>query len=320
MRLPRTIATLLGLALLPLALPTAAAALDTWVPVAVAGLGDPARKQVDGLTVLGEDVYLATKEATAGAVPRVFRAAIAEDDVWDDITPPWGGAPGEVKGLEVIADRVAVATADGQVWRLVRAGLWTPLPPPGTGGLLALGGFDPGDRRGERHCVLRVPTAVWCLQPGGVWAALPAVPVAEPASVGSGRLAGFRGELYVGLGGASAGDRGCEVWRWNGRDGWRAVTTDCFGRWDDAAGGLTFLTDMQVFDGRIYFGTGGHDVAPVLVRFDGRDLEDVTPSDLYSCDGLFGRCPVRYNALAASGGRLYVGTRTTEAPPAPTSS
>lgn len=278
------------------------AAAAAWVRVADAGLGDPDRGQVDAIAVFGDHVYVASHDG-AGA-PSVLRAAIATDTLWEVVTPPWDTGAGEVVGLQVVGDALYVGTSGGQIWRHGRRGVWTAQLRPWPDGtpVIALGGWDPGD--GPRLCVMVEEATIWCRAAAG-WDPLPFLPIppAERETVRSGQLAGFLDELYVGLGGGSAGDRACEAWRFGVRDGWRAVTRDCFGRPE-----LTWIA-LGVFERRVYFGTSGH-VRPVVMRWDGHALEDVTPSALYECAALFGRCPVHYNAFAVSAGRLHLGTRT----------
>ena len=282
---------------------------DEWVRVATDGLGDPSRVQVDALAVYGEDVYIGVHQAAAEGDVSILCAEMRADHVWTDDTPPWGAA-GDVTALEIVDGALYAATADGQLWSRGRSTRWGAVayPWPGTPEILHVAGWDPGDGLGVRLCVLREGPVIACRTRDGTWADLPSVPLSDPSSVESGKLAAYDGDLVAGFGGGSANSRPCEAWRYAPALGWDAITTDGFGGWDDETGGLTWITDLEVFDGRLYFGTGGHTTA-LLTRLGPLGVEDATPYDLYDCSG-FGLCPVRYNALAATPTVLYSGTRT----------
>ena len=288
-----------------------ASGADEWVRVATDGLGDGSRPQVDAIAVYRDYVYIAVHQsATLGSVS-ILRAWLRDDHIWSDITPPWGAA-GEVSALEVVGGVLYAATTDGKLWSRGTSSRWSWVSRPWVGNpeIFHVGEWDPEDGLGIRLCVFRVGPAIACRTSVGAWTELRVVPLVSPLLAQTGRLKGFDRELYISVSRAVAGTSGCEVWRYGAASGWRSITTDCFG---GAAGGLSWLTDMEVYAGKIYFGTGGHttgDTSTLIMRSVGGVVEDVTPRDLYTCSDFFGACPSRYNALAATSASLFVGTRT----------
>jgi hypothetical protein len=71
---------------------------------------------------------------------------------------------------------------------------------------------------------------------------------------------------------------------------------------------------MQAFADSLFFGTAGHEDEVVVIKTDGRILEDATPRDIYDIGDPFAFVPVRYGSMAVVRDTLYVGTRTKSLP------
>lgn len=293
---------------------------DTWERVLVGGFGDPSRKRAAALALYGDYVYAATTGALpdGSADPKIFRATIRDDHVWSDATPPWTPplwSAGEVTTMLVFDGHLFVGTAGGRLWRLDAFGVWSNVTSalPGSGPIHSLASWRRDTRR-TLLCMGRGNFSLWCnadRDASGLWEELrvpPALWRGDPArnAIGSATLRGFGYELYVGVGGATAGGRTCAVWKYHAERGWSSVTGDCFGR-----EGLTWVPAMAEFRRRLYFGTGGHGDTAVVYRTTGSGLEDVTPcAALYDGCPTFGFSPIRYGSMAVADGWLYVGTRT----------
>jgi hypothetical protein len=314
---------------------TSLALADDWVRVAAGGLGNPARIQVDGMAVYGDQIYVASGEVTPAGIkqPHIFRAPIRDDTFWAEFSPPWGeaGEADEVTDMIVFQDRLYVSNSGGQIWRTTGIG-WTDVTPDWPGNLAVLSMAPMLPRAGgHRLCVVRasrivmgahVGVDIWCGTPESGWDQISVPPEFDSdPTIQDAILRRFGRDLYLGVGGGSAGSRMCEVWklstpaRFTPSVDWSPVTTDCFGFGDD----LTWVSSMAELDFMLYMGTAGHGANAVIYRTNGRDLEDVTPCQPrgpYDCSNPFApTVPVRYGSMAVGGARLYAGTRTGNAFP-----
>jgi hypothetical protein len=157
---------------------------------------------------------------------------------------------------------------------------------------------------------------IWCKDAAG-WVQLPREPALLDPLIGSAQLHALGSDLYVGVGGSTAGSRSCAVYKFH-PDGilapwsfgtWTRITDDCFGTRQ------TWVTSMHAFNGRLYIGIAGHeDEAAFIYRTNGEPdpwcggalLCDVTP-DIEP--------PMkRWQAMAVSKGRLYAGARKIDPP------
>ena len=287
-----------------------------WARVATGGIDDGMQREVSGLAIFGSEVYLATHRLTGA--PRVFRATIRDDDVWEDVTPP--GMTGEIHSINVAIDELLVTTLGGQLWRRDLAGTWSDITPspPGWEPVRPLTfaiGWTP--RHGGRMlCVARQGLQVWCRENLAPWTmlSLPGGLGSDPTIGHATPLEVYEDRLYLGISGEHDGDRTCEAWQYDfGPRRWEPVTTDCFGR-----PGLNWLLSMAVFNGRLYFGTGGARGTrrAGIIRTDGHVIEDVTPCDLWGGCADFSPdpSPVRFQAMALAASQLFMGIRGGSAP------
>jgi hypothetical protein len=293
---------------------------DEWVRVATGGLGSSEERQPDAMEIFGNYVYLATHTnlGPGGQQPKIYRATLADDRLWHEFSPPWGTINTEVTDMLAFDDKLFVSNYAGQIWRLGGDGVWRNVTPDWPGSrivhsmapmLLTTGG--------DRICAVRGGIEIWCGPPsseGAGWERISLPPrFGSDPSIGSAILRRFGRNLYLGVGGGSAGSRMCELWKLDTPSifttsvVWRPVTTDCFG----FGYGLTWITAMAEFGSKLYIGTGGHGANAVLYRSNGRDLADVTPRDLYDFTNPFSPHPLRYGSIATNGENLFVGTRTT---------
>jgi hypothetical protein len=243
---------------------------------------------------------------------------------------PWGEA-GEVTDMVVFQDRLYVSNSAGQIWRTTGVG-WTSVTPDWRGSRIVHSMAPMLPRAGgHRLCAVRASRVVagahagveiWCGTPDSGWDKISVPPEFDSdPTIQQAILRRFGRDLYLGVGGKSAGSRMCEVWklttppRFTTSVSWTVVTSDCFGLGDD----LTWVPAMAEFNFMLYMGTAGHGANAVIYRTNGRDLEDVTPCQPrgpYNClDPFFATVPVRYGSMAVAGGRLYAGTRTGNASP-----
>lgn len=299
----RTLATILFV----LALFVAGSVLaEDWVQVASGGLGDSSRGKVS-LALFDGHIYAAATGSTGNAA--VFRAPVTADRTWSDVTPPWRRTgSGKVTDMVVFGSHLFVANYLGEVWRFSERSGWYDVTPPWGSSSKVLALAEWSRPSGRTLCALLTGIELWCRVGGAAVRVSVTTMLRSDPSIGSARLHGFDGALYVGLGGATVDSRHCEVWRVDEPSYWRVVTGSCFG-----SPGLTWVSSMQESHGYLYIGTGGHRDTPLVMRTDGTRLEDVTPYTLYSCGS--GPCPLRYGSMADSGGRLYVGTRTRDIGP-----
>jgi hypothetical protein len=296
---------------------------EEWVQVASGGFGISDQVQPDAMAIFDNYIYLATSIALPGGEkqPKIYRAAIRDDTVWSEFSPPWGAA-GEVTDMVIFQDRLYVSNSDGQIWRLAGGGSWVDVTPdwPGSGIVHSMAPMLPR-AGGFRLCVVRGGIEIWCGTPGGTWDQITVPPgFDDDPTIQNAVLRRLGRNLYLGVGGESAGSRQCEVWklttpeRFTTSVVWSPVTTVCFGFGDD----LTWVPAMAEFDFMLYIGTAGHGATAVVYRTDGSELEDVTPCTLYADCSDFAAppllAPVRYGSMAATGDRIYVGTRTPSLP------
>jgi len=293
---------------------------DEWIQVASGGLGSSEEGQPDAMEIFGNHVYVAThiNLATGEQQPKIYRATLEDDDVWREFSPPWGIINAEVSDMLVFQDQLFVSNYAGQIWRLGGDGVWRNVTPdwPGSRMVHSMAPMLPM-AGGHRICAVRAGIEIWCGPPsseGTGWERISVPPgFGSDPSIQSAMLRRFGRDLYLGVGGGSAGSRMCELWkldtpsRFTTSVVWRSVTTDCFGFGHD----LTWITAMAEFSSMLYIGTGGHGADAVLYRTDGTGLEDVTPSDLYDFTSPFSAHPLRYGSMATNGEYLFVGTRTT---------
>jgi len=155
-------------------------------------------------------------------------------------------------------------------------------------------------------CAIRGSVEVHCGIGTTLVERLPAVPLADPTRIGTGDLLYYGRQLFLAVGGESAGSRACEVWRYNGA--WSPVTTNCFGNPD-----RTWPGRMAVYDDAVYVGTGGHTTNGIfkIERADG-SITDVTPA--FYDPGPFGAGLRRVPAAAVAASTLFMGTHVSYLP------
>jgi hypothetical protein len=275
------------------------------------------------MAIFDNYIYLATSIVLPGGdkQPKIYRAAVRDDTVWSEFSPPWGAA-GEVTDMVVFQDRLYVSNSDGQIWRLVGGSSWLDVTPdwPGSSIVHSMAPMLPR-AGGFRLCAVRGGIEIWCGTPGGSWDRISVPPGFDgDLTIQSVVLRKLGRNLYLGVGGESAGSRQCEVWKLTTPErfmtsvDWSPVATDCFGFGDE----LTWVPAMAEFNFMLYIGTAGHGAPAVVYRTNGSELEDVTPCPLYADCSEFALppllAPVRYGSMAATGNRIYVGTRTPSLP------
>lgn len=296
---------------------------DEWVQVASGGFGNSDQVQPDAMAIFENYIYLATSIVLPGGEkqPKIYRAAIRDDGSWTEFSPPWGAA-GEVTDMVIFQDRLYVSNSGGQIWRLVGGSSWLDVTPdwPGSSIVHSMAPMLPR-AGGFRLCAVRGGIEIWCGTPGGSWDQINVPPGFDvDPTIQNAVLRRLGRDLYLGVGGESAGSRQCEVWklttpvRFMTTVDWSPVTADCFGFGDD----LTWISAMAEFDFMLYMGTAGHGAPAVVYRTNGSELEDVTPCPLYADCSMFALppllAPVRYGSMAVTGDRIYVGTRTPSLP------
>lgn len=304
--------------------------VDRWQRVAHEGLKGvtpipdgaeaSSRNEPNAVAIYDGHVYVAAHDFVEGVgIPLIFRAPIRNNDIWEDISPPWR-APREVEEMVVFRGALYVGTSGGEIWR--RTDHWQEIPnpaPPGEPRDSVYGMTELPTESGSQLCVayktsIPAPT-ITCssfpLDPGS-WMRLPSYLLeGDGWSLGSVAVGELDGELYVGTkrefvlpDGSTTGE--CYVRRFL-RGEWFPVTNDCFGH----AADQRRVLDMEKFGGWLYVGFEGHrSESAVLIRTKPHEFEDVTPHTLYSCAGLGVVCPSRYQTMAATSSHLYVGTRT----------
>ncbi|MEW6367652.1 MAG: hypothetical protein AB1714_23725 [Acidobacteriota bacterium] len=300
----------LVLALLVLPAAHQPARSDDWVRVATGGLGDPARREPDALAVVAGAAYLATHDAARNYV---FRAELRNDTVWLDVSPPWRTADGKTAAMVSLDQELWLSTSGGELWRRDRTGRWNHMTPSWASGksIFALTTWTPPGESAARLVAVREGVELWWRRADGTWVqqGLPDGLRNKPGIV-NGALQSFGSRLYLGVG--SSASTSVQVWRlpgWPPR--WDAVTTAGFGREE-----LTWVNDMIPVGDRLYIGTGGHgDSTAGVFRTQDTVFEDVTPCDLFGgCEGVASRAPVRFGCLEYWAGKLFVGTRSRNAP------
>ena len=296
---------------------------EEWVQVASGGFGNSDHVQPDAMVIFENYIYLATSIVLPGGEkqPKIYRAPIRDDNSWTEFSPPWGAA-GEVTDFVVFQDRLYVSNSEGQIWKLVGGSSWLDVTPdwPGSSIVHSMAPMLPR-AGGYRLCAVRGGIEMWCGTPGGSWDQINVPPgFDDDPTIQNAVLRRLGRDLYLGVGGESAGSRQCEVWklttpvRFTTSVAWSPITTDCFGFGDD----LTWVSAMNEFNFMLYIGTAGHDATAVVYRTDGSELEDVTPCPLYADCSTFALppllAPVRYGSMAATSNRIYIGTRTPSLP------
>ncbi|GEM_PF-2452192 len=296
---------------------------EEWVRVASGGFGLSEQVQPDAMVIFDNYIYLATSIVLPGGdkQPKIYRAAIHDDTAWSEFSPPWGAA-GEVTDMVIFQDRLYVSNSDGQIWRLVGGSSWLDVTPdwPGSSIVHSMAPMLPR-AGGFRLCAVRGGIEIWCGTPGGSWDRISVPPGFDgDPTIQNAVLRRLGRNLYLGVGGESAGSRQCEAWKLTTPErfmtsvDWSPVTTDCFGFGDE----LTWVSAMAEFDFMLYIGTAGHGAPAVVYRTNGSESEDVTPCPLYADCSMFALppllAPVRYGSMAATGDRIYVGTRTPSLP------
>ena len=290
-------------------------AVEDWVQVASDGLGYPDSTRVSAMSTYRSHIYIAAT-TPAGSPPKVFRAALSEDDVWEDITPLWSGGD-QVTDMLVLDRTLFVSRgkdgASGELWRFTAADNWSNVTPFFGGEalpIMALGSVRQSSRDNNALCLARTRTGgasvapaveVWCQVAawrGPFW--IRQLLIEEEVGsgdIGSAELHGLGGTLYLGFGGATRTDRPCQVWKLLSVGSGlpigrvplvRVDGADCFGT-DQA-----FVGAIIAFGGRAYVGLAGGDAAILKAVRGG--FEDVTPFQIRNI-----------TSFAVSTDRLYTG-------------
>jgi len=291
-------------------------AVEDWVQVASGGLGYPDHTRVDAMSIYGQHIYIATNSGTSLERPKVFRAALRNDNIWEDVTPPWVDDDPVTDMLALGEDLFISRGLDGragELWRFNPADNWRDVTPAFSGNTLPIKALGSVRQRGgdsDALCLARTREGnasatprieVWCKVAafrGPFW--IRQLVIEEEVGsgrIGSARLHGIGGTLYLGFGGSVRTDRPCQVWKLMSVGSGLPIGTvplirvdggECFGT------GQGFVGSITSFGGRAYVGLAGGD-AEILRAIRG-GFEEVTPF------------PIRnITSFAVSRDQLYTG-------------
>jgi hypothetical protein len=268
------------------------------------------------MSIYGQHIYIATNSTISLAHPKVFRASLRDDTAWEDVTPPWT-TDYPVTDMLALGDALFVSRGldghAGELWHFTTTDNWSDVTPAFDGDTLpikALGSVRQSRSDHNALCLARTQTGnastnpsadVWCKVAafrGPFW--IRQLVIEEEigsGKIGSARLHGIGGTLYLGFGGSVRTDRTCQVWKLLSVGSGLPIGTvplirvdgaECFGT------GQGFVGAITSFGGRVYVGLAGGGAE--ILRTIGGGFEEVTPF------------PIRnITSFAVSTDQLYTG-------------